>query len=266
VEKIKLDIVSDNFDEFFSKIVSSMGVEEKAQIPSGLISKLIYRKGVVGKKSLIRLGFLGKIYILFKALRRRVFILVEGSESEGAMSVKDFINYRTAAKEKDFGETPARQLLTHGHFVLGGKELMDGVDYMNMLSVGPAYNYLTRMKGGKRDTLTEWQMQREYVVRFVLTWESNKKKWIREYGVSMCEFLILMYCYHGKPVAGSEMYNHTLVNAYFSTPSAIREGMSSLKDRGYVKKDGVSVGATIRITPIGKHIVDEILDKYAIRC
>ena len=266
MEKVKLDIVSENFDQFFTKIASGMGVEEKAQLPSSLLSILKFHRGALSNKSLIRLGFLGKIFILFKALRRRVFILVEGTESEGAMSVKDFADYRASAKEKDFGEGAARQLLSNGHFVLGGKQLMDGIDYLNHLSSGPAYHFLTRLKNGNKNSLNEWITQRDYVVRFILTWESNKKKWIREYGISMAEFLVLMYTYNGKDVTGSEMYNRELVNAHYSSGGAIREALSSLKNRGYLHKEGVSFGTKYRITPLGKHAVNEIFDKYALRC
>jgi CTP-dependent riboflavin kinase len=74
-----------------------------------------------------------------------------------------------------------------------------------------------------------------------------------------------MYMYSGKRVTGSEIYNKALVYAHYSGGPRIREAISSLKNRQYITKQGVSTGATYQITPIGKHIIDEILDKYAIK-
>lgn len=266
MEKIKLDIVSDNFDQYFLKACANLGHVEKSQIPTPILSRLLSASGKISQKSLDIIGFLGKAFILFKAFGKRIFILVEGNDSEGAMNVKDFVNYRTSTKEKNFGEGPARELVAHAHFIIGGRDLMDGFEYLNMLSASPAYHYLTRLKNGRKDSLSEWKTQREYVVNFLLTYESNKKKWIREYSLSMPEYLVLMYTYSGKEVFGSEIYNKALTNAHFAGGSKIRVALSLLQNKKYITKRGVSKGSTYKITPLGKHMVDEIIDRYAIKC
>lgn len=265
MEKLRLDIISENFDQYFEKICGTMGVNEKSQIPIPILSRLFYGKGKVNQKTMDRIGFLGKVFVLFKAIQKRIFIVVEGNDSEGAISVKDFVNFRSNVKEHEYGEDISRQMLTHAHFVVGGKELMDGIAYMNDVCTGPAYNYLTRLKNTRKESISTWKIQREYVVNFLLTFESNKKKWIKEYDISMHEFLVLMYIYTGKDFTGSEIYNKALVNAHYSGASKIREAISSLKNRRYLTKQGVTSGATFRITALGKHIIDQILDKYAIR-
>lgn len=266
MEKVKLDIVSENFDQFFHKTCSNMSPEERAGIPIDIFRRLFNKNGKeMTLRTMERTGFLAKILILVKALKRRVFILVEGSESEGAMNIKDFVNYRAAAKEKDFGESKARELVTHGHFVVGDKELIDSMAYLNMLSAGPAYHFLTKLKNGKRGSFTEWQDQRGYVTKFILNYESNKKKWLKQFDISMSEFLVLMYGYKGNNFVGSEMYNGALVHAHYSSGADIRHALSSLRHRNYISKEGVSSNASFRITPLGKHLVDEILDMYAYR-
>jgi DNA-binding MarR family transcriptional regulator len=265
MEKLRLDIVSDNLDQYFQKACKQMGPEEKSNIPDPIISRLFMSRGRISQKSLTRIGFLGKMFVLFKAQRKRVFVFVEGSPAENAMTITDFLNYRKSLKEKDFSEVMAGQMLTHAHFVLGGKDLMDSMGYLNDLSTGPAYNFLTRLKNGKKDSMSDWIRQREYVIKFLLTYESNKKKWLRDYDMSMSEFLSLMYMYNGREVTGSEMYNTALTNAHFSSGSRMREGLSSLKNRNYITKQGVSKGTLYRITPLGKHVIDEIVNKYALK-
>lgn len=265
MEKLRLDIVSQNLDQYFAKTAGYMGPDEKSQIPTPIISRLFIGKGKINQRSMDRIGFLGKMFVLFKALKKRVFIFVEGTEAEGAMTLNDFVNFRKSLKGKDFSEERANEVVTHGHFILGGKDLMDSMGYLNDLCTSPAYNYITRLKNGKRDSMSEWQRQREYIIQFLLTYEGNKKRWLRDYDLSMSEYLVLMYTYHGREVSGSEIYSKALVNAHFSSGSRIREGLSSLKNRQYITKQGVTTKATYRITPLGKHLVDEIISKYALK-
>lgn len=265
MEKVKLDIVSENFDKYFAKICSDLAPSQKAVIPTSLLSLIFGRAGKVLINKLWKVGFLARMYILTMVVKRRVFILVEGNDSEDAMSLHDFVNYRKNIKEKNTGEAPTLEMISHGHFVVGAKELVEGIEYLNMVSAGPVYNYLINLKNTKRDAYSEWKTQREYIIRFLLNYESHKRKWVKQFDVDMSEFLVLMYGYDGREFNGGQIYNGPVKNAYYSSGADIRRALSSLRHRGYITKTGVSVNARYRITPIGRHVVDEILDTYAYR-
>lgn len=266
MERIQFDIVSENFDQYIQKTCLEMGPEQRAEVPVNLFTRLFANRGrTITQRTLDRTGFLGKIFVLAKAMKKRIFILVEGNDAETAMNIHDFVNFRQAEKDRSYGEGPARELISHGHFVIGTKELMDGVAYLNAVSAGPAYTYLTKLKNGKQDSLSEWQRQREYIVKFILNFEANKKKWQREFHLNMSAFLVLIYIYPGKEVTGSEIYNIALVNAQNSSGAEIRTALSFLRNRKLLTKQGVSKGATFRVTPLGRHMVDEIMDKYGYR-
>ncbi|MFK5173314.1 hypothetical protein ACI3QN_12440, partial [Propionibacterium freudenreichii] len=87
-----------------------------------------------------------KLYILWKALRKNFFIVVEGDDTNG-LTVEQFVEIKNAIKVRDYGVDRVNEfLIPQGTFVTGGKELMESLAYLNNLSTSPAYKYLLRGK------------------------------------------------------------------------------------------------------------------------
>ena len=83
-------------------------------------------------------------------------------------------------------------------------------------------------------------------------------------GLRFPEFLVLLALFEGKEVLASSIYKLKFKRAYQSSPAKIRMAFSSLEKRGFINKYGVTRGAKLQITALGKSTLREIINKYAI--
>lgn len=260
---MKFDIQDENFNAYFEKVCASMSTEQKAELPEQLSNKLFIRRGLFNRKSTKRIGFLGKMFILFTAMRKRVFVIVEDDQG---MDIQTFRKYKSNARaNNEYTLTEAGQMIMHTAFVLGSPEVMNSIGYLNGISASSAYNYLVGAKNHKTK-VGQISAERDYINRFINCYESNKKKWAKEFGVSMSEFLILTFLYDGREIQAMYLYNSAFKSAYHGGGSKIRAALCSLKDRGYILRQGEGKDSRTLITIEGKAIVDKILDKYALNC
>lgn len=260
---MKFDISNENFDLYFIDAVSKMPPDVKETIPADLLWKLFSRNGKVNPNKAANLTFLHRLYYLWK-MKYRFFFHIEGEN--GGIRHEDFVQMREHIKHRDFGLDRAKEM--EFDFIVGGREFMETLEHLNKVSASPAYNFLMKKKGGRKpgtNKTTERVDQMTSIVQFLSDWEGNKKKWVIETGVTMPEFLVLMYCYHGKDVVGSEIYKGSFRRAYQSSPAAIKKSFGILQHKGYLKRTGIKAGAKMSITPTGKEMVNSILNKYALK-
>jgi len=201
---LRFNIECENFDLYFEKMVSNMGPADKGQLPRDLLFKIFQRGFAYDAKSTNKLGFLAKLYILLKSLNKRWILIVE--DENNGLTEGQFLSLKATLKKEGNTVEVANEFISSGTFVLGGKELMDAYGRLNSLSISPAYNFLVKNKNQNKGKIVEYRAQMEYIARFLSFYESNKKRWVMSTGVSMPEFLILTFIYHGREVVSSQIY------------------------------------------------------------
>jgi tRNA splicing endonuclease len=262
--KTRFDIDSENFDLYFANQVSGISPQAKEGLPKDVIFKLWRGGGELNPRNTNKLNFIAKLYILWKCLRKRWWIVVE--DQDNGLSVEDFVELREAIKRKDCGVPQAEGLVTSGTFITASKELSDAFAYLNHLSVSPAYNYLLKSKNKVNNKSAEYERKMAYIFKFLAHYESKKKEWVAQMSIGIPEWLVLIYLYQGKDMVGAVMYNDFYKRAYQSSSGKIKTAFGSLQQRGFIEKTGITKGATLRITALGKDFLKQIAQKYIVNC
>jgi len=260
-QKTALDMGCENFDLYFDRHMGAISQEEKSRLPHDITFKLFRGGGGWNSQSTSRLGFLAKVFVLVKALRKRFFIVVE--DGENGIGIEQFIDMQ---KDREYSVHAAEELRLQGGFILGGKELMDCFQYLNSLSTSPAYNFLLRSKNVPPNKSDEASKEMAYIVRFISFWESNKKNMVASAGLSIPEVYVLLCLFDGKEALGADIYNNRFKRAYQSSPGKIKAAFGTLQSKKYIAKYGERRGAKLQITPLGREILRQLLHKYAINC
>lgn len=261
MSKTKFDIDCENFDLYFASQLPSISQPAKEGLPKDVRYK-IFHGGDGNPKNTSKLGFFSKLYILWRCLRKRWWLIIEDEET--GLSIEQFFELKAAIKKRDMGVPRAEGLTSVGTFVTGSKELCETMNYLNQLSASGAYNYLLRGKNKLPNKTAEFRRQMNYIIRFLAGYEAAKKQFVEDFELRMPEFLVLFYTYNGKEVLGSIMYNEFYKRAYQSSPTKIKLAFSTLQQKGYLKKTGDGRGAKLSITPLGVEIVNRLLDKYIV--
>lgn len=262
--KLRFDIECDNFDLLFAKLAENMGPLEKSQLPKELMFKMFRRGAIYDAKSSNKLGIAGKMYVLLKSLNKRWILLVE--DDKDGMTEGEFLAWKASLKKGGNTIEEAGKLISRGEFALGGKELMDTYGRLNSLSISPAFNFLVKNKNQKNTKIGEYKSQMEYLCRFLSFYESQKKKWVMSIGVSMPEFLVLIFIYHGREVVSAQIHKEVYKYAYNSSSTQIKLAFGSLQRKGLVEKIGLNKGCKIKITAKGADMVNTIISQHAVNC
>jgi hypothetical protein len=262
--KTVFNIDCENFDFFFSNQVEEIHPKAKEGLPKDILFKLFRKGGAFNSTSTSKLGILAKLFILWKCLNKRIWIVVE-DERKG-LNVAQFDELHKAFKQRDYSVPHAEGLAASATFILASKELSETFHYLNRLSVSPAYNFISKAKNKIPNKTAEWNEQIKYITRFLAHYESLKKVWVSGAAVSIPEWLVLIALFNGKEICGSVLYHETYKRAYQSSPGKIKLAFGTLQHKGYIEKTGIGKGATLRITALGKSAVCDILDKYALNC
>jgi len=262
--KTLFDISCENLDLYFAHEIEKISPTAKSELPKDVAFKLFRGGGKFNTKSTSKLGFIAKLYILWKCLNKRWWIVIE--DEVNGMTPGQFMEARKALKNRDYSPEQAAVLKSTGTLVLASPELGQTMTYLNRLSVSGSYNYLIKCKNAPKNKITEDDKERVYVVRFLANYDSKKKSIVSETGLTIPEFYVLMALFDGKDVPSSWIYKEKFKRAYQSTPSKIKLAFRTLQARGYITKTGVIRGATLQITGSGKDILSSILDKYILNC
>lgn len=264
-DKTKWDIDNENFNYFFAQESALMSEKQRFSLPKELYFKLFKRGGAVDTNSTYKLSFLAKLFILIKALRKRVFILIE---DENGMDEEAYFKYREMLHKHKYTTTSADGLITDSTFVLANKDVMDTYSLLNRLSVSNAYNYLIKAKNPLkiRSKTGEHLTNIVYVSRMLSYYESNRKRITMQMGIEFSEWLVLIHIFHGGFVKSSDIYKSWYKYSYNSSSTKIKKAFSTLQMRGYVVKIGERSNAKLEITALGRDKVCEIMDKFVVNC
>jgi hypothetical protein len=263
-DKTKWNIENTNFDHYFAHQSGQMVEAQRLTLPKVLYFKLFNRGGEVDTTSTSKLSFLAKLFILIKALRKRVIIMIE---DENGMDEEQYFEYKRLFSKSKYDISSAEGLITDSVFVLGNKELFDTYHKLNSLSVSSFYNYAIKLKNKTniKSSQSEYLSQVNHVVKTISFYEANRKNITMQKGIVFCEWLVLIYLFHrDKPVLGSDMYKKHYRYGYNSSAKEIKLAFGSLQLRGYITKIGQTRGAKMEITALGRDAVIGILNDYVL--
>lgn len=252
---LQFDISSENLDHYFANQCAGITEHQKELLPKELNYKIY-------KKRISRLSFLAKIYVLVKALRKRMIILVE---DENGMSEEEFFKYKKSIVKK-VPEKNANKLVTDATFVLANKELMDTYASLNLICASGTYRYLAKGQNISNNRTTESIKEQNYICRFLSYYESNRKTIALKTGINMSEWLVLIHLYHGQEVLSSAIYNDWYRYSFNSSKTKIKVAFGTLQLKGYIEKTGFTHNSKFRITALGKMKTWELMSKYVVNC
>lgn len=259
--KTRFDIGGgESFDYFFASLLPQINPLAKEAIPKDVSFKLFRGGGEPNIKNTSKLDFAAKLYILWRCLRKRWWIVVE--DEEGGLSIEDFVNLRDAVKKREYGQEKSNDLISHGTFITSSKELSDTFSYLNYLSASPAYNYLIKSKNKIPNKVAEHEKHVQYVFKFLSYYESQKKRFVAETGISIPEFYVLAAAYHGQEMKSSILHTDIYKRAYQSNPNRIKKATRTLCERGYMETFGSTNNKKVRVTALGKDAVRQLAMKY----
>lgn len=265
-DKTKFDILTENLDLYFVTQLCSITPQAREALPKDVQFKLFRKGGELNEKNTSKLSFLGKLYVLWRALRKNIFIVIEGEDSNG-LSVEEFVELKRAIKARDYGVDRTNEyVMPQATFVTGGKDLMESLAYLNNLSTSPAYKYLLRGKNPVPNKVEQNKEATSYICRFLSHYEANRKRVGYESGINISEWMVLISLYHGHEVESNTVWKTKYKYSFNSSKTKIKLAVGSLQQRGYIVKYGTTFKAKLQITPLGISVCNTILEKYVVNC
>lgn len=262
--KLQFDLDSDNFEYFFEAQAAGMNEQQRELLPKELLYRVFSKGYRVKSNSTRKLSFLAKIFILFKCLKKRVIIIVE--DDANGMGEEEFFKWKKLTSKQDYGAENSDRLISQASFVLGNKELVDTFARLNHLSNSKSYKFLVAGKNKDYTRPAQWLDAQTYISRFLSNYEANRKRITMQTGVSMADWLVLTYLYHGNLVEGSPIYKEYYKYSFNTSSTKIKQSFGTLQTRGFIEKIGETRGAKLRITALGRDKVNEIISKYVVSC
>lgn len=261
MQKLRFDILNENLDLYFADNAAKLNEEQIGGLPELIKFKLFRSRNSFNEKNTSKLTLLQKLYVLIKSCKKKWYIVVE--DEENGLSIEDFNVFKKSIKKRELTITNSERLQLSGDFILGSKELMESLAFLNYLSVSNAYKFAIKGKNLKSD-FVEFKKTASYFTKLLIFYESNKKKMVMQKGFKMPEFYTLLYFYDGVKKKGADVYNIVFKHAYNSSKSQINTGLTRLHHKGYLTKFGSVRHTEYSITPLGIEAVNEILSKYVL--
>lgn len=232
---------------------------QRERMPAGMAVKVFKKSGLVTTK---RLHFLQQLYILQLCLNKKIFIVVEG-EGDG-MGVEDFERHKKDMKKSQYPSAEAGVFLSTGTMVVGNKELIEWMGYLNNYFVGPAMNYALKLKNSQPVKFGSYLKEMVYFMSVLANYEGNKKKIIRHAGVTIPDWYVLMYLYDGKEKRAPDVYDRFYKDAINASRKQIMDSFKKNVHNGNVQAIGKAKATVYKITALGKSVVNDIVHKYII--
>lgn len=265
-DKTRFDILTENLNLYFVSQLSKITPQAKEALPKDVQFKLFRKGGEINEKNTSSLSFLAKLWVMWKALRKNIFIVVEGDDSNG-LSVEEFVELKRAIKARDYGlDRTSEYVIPQATFLTGNKELMESLAYLNNLTNSPAYKYLMRGKNPVPNKVEQNKEANQYIVRFLAHYEANRKKIGYESGVNISEWMVLISLYHGNEMESNSIWKTKYRYSFNSSKTKIKVAFGTLQQRGYITKYAASYRTKMQITPLGVSVVEEVLKKYCVNC
>lgn len=262
--KTLFDIDCEPLDLYFAHEMEKISPTAKAELPRDVAFKMFRGGGKFRTNSTSRLGFLAKLYILWKALNKRWWIFIE--DEENGMTTGQFLELQKAYKKKDYSPDQANVLKSSGTMVLASKELGDTLTYLNRLSASGSYNYIMKGKNSIKNKTEEDARHRSQIAKFLANFCAVQKRMVTGTGLTVPEFYVLLTLFDGKDLPGSFIYKEKFSRAYQSSQSKVKLAFGTLQARGLIVRNGVTRSATLQITSSGKELLNGMFEKYVLNC
>ena len=260
---IRFDIDSQNFTQYCATQLAGITTKQREDLPKEIMYKVFRKGGKENAGNPVKLSFLAKIFILVKALRKRLVILVE---HVNGMDEEQYFAYKKMLPKNNLTVESANECIINAHFVLVNKEIIDTYSFLNEINSSKHYTYLTRQKNMGKVRSAQWVTEMNYINRFISYYESNRKRIAQNTGIDFSEWMVLIYLYDGEWRHSSPIYKEWYKYSFNSSATKLKTAFSSLRSRGYIDKMGGTVGTKLRITTLGKNKVNEIMKKYVLNC
>jgi hypothetical protein len=257
---MKVDIQSQNFDYYFYNQLDAVAEEGRQKLPLDISQTLWRKDNKVNKSNIKWFNIIQRLFILWKATRKDVFIVVV-DEKKG-LNPDEFCAWLKANRKKDY-EKETEGLTCNALFVLANKELGETFSYLNRVSHSAMYNYFSKVKGLEENKVSQFSKNMRLIAKMVRAWEMQKKIWTTAANISMAEFYVLINLYVEGEMPGARIYQKDFKRAFHSGTTKIKLAFGSLQDRGLIEKIGLTRGATMRITGLGVELINNILTKYS---
>lgn len=253
--KLKFDLLNENFDNFFANEIALINDQQKSRLPQDIILRLFRPNGTYNATSTNKFSFIAKLYILWKALNKRVFIVVE---SEKGIDIPMYDSIRKSKNKRLNEHENSEVLLLDSVFISGSKELCDTFSFMNNLSTSPSYNYLTQSKNTAPIHITAWKRRMGYITRFISNYEAKRKDIVVRKSLSIAQWAVLIYLYDLNKVKSNEIYQIKYRNGYQISQAEIIKANAILQRDGMIERIGEGKALYYKITSIGTDKVNDI--------
>jgi DNA-binding MarR family transcriptional regulator len=255
------DIKSDNFDVYWVKEMLKLTPSQKLSLPSSLL-KHQRGWGSISLPVAKRLTFAQKAQLLVQYCNKKVFVFVD---DENGMSVEKFIEYyqENIDWRKELTEKDIEIKSGAFDFVLGQKELIDGMDYLSIIFRSPLYNYMNKPKNksgasgvGKYDVEVKHFSK---LAEALYNYEVNKTFFLKAANLTPAMWYVLLYFGDGKQKKASSKID----GAMGCTARSIQDAVYFLNNSGYIRRIG-DTKVYYEITPHGLELLYKILSKDVI--
>jgi tRNA splicing endonuclease len=258
----KFDLQNENFEYYFQSQASLMGEAQRELLPKDIGYKIFKKGHIFDSKSSCKLSFLSKMFVLIRALRKKWILIVE--DDVNGMSVEEFFKYKEL-HEKNLKSKDSDDIISRGIFVLGCKELVDTFSKINTINLSPTYNYLIKSKNKLSVPKDQWIIASNYMSRFLVNYEANRKTIALRTKLNMPEFQVMIRLYAGEEVLSNTIWKDLYKYSFNSSKTKIKLAFGSLQNKGYIVKSGSTVATKLKITALGKDVLNEIFEKYIVK-
>lgn len=255
----KFDIQIDNFSSYFVDAIENMTEEQRNNLPPELLTKLFK---INGEPTQRKLHFLQELYILSQGLEKKIFVVVQ--DGENGLGISDYEKFAKEQKRRKYSVDAAEHLMARGAMVLGNKELIDWISYLNLVSISPAYKYAVSLKNIKSPQVREINREFSYFCNLLLNYEGNKKRIIRHDGITIPELYVLYYLADSREKRSTPAYIDVYRNSVNASRKQILHAFKTLTTKGLVESYGKARATTYKITMKGKERLYRIIHKYMI--
>lgn len=262
IQTRKWEIDNENFDHYLTELFKGMSDAQKSKLPIDLSIK--FDKGV--KQAISLLTFVQKLYVLSVAFGKDISLIIE---DEKGINEKTF----TSIKKSEAGKKKTGELVdefrTAGAFFLGNHDLMNWLEYANMVCATPMYKLMSGYKSEMKDRSRVQQRAKTTkesvggILEMLVHYEGNKKRMATDYDISPGEWYALMFFYMGESIP-TTFYDDKFLYSYLSNRRSLSVALTSLKRKGMLDTRGESRNIKYYITPKGREMLIKIMERIVL--
>lgn len=255
----KLDVFHPMMEEYFMNKVSKLTPAEINSIPQEIRFKL-FKQGL--QQSTYNMKFAEKAHVLTTTMGQNMIILFE--DDENGIGPDQFNAAIKAQKAKITNGKLLSDRKTKSIFVLGNKELMSPLLYLNHVMCSDIYNLISepaaRVKTKKEKDHIKLHTAYKGITEMLTYYEGNKKMIPQAFGIDMPGWYSLLY-FGIKERKGTDFYNGDFKYAYSSSRMKLYNGLKRMYDLGYLTRRGARNDLRYSITSKGSDLLYKIIDR-----